>query len=127
MAGKISNFFREYIFIISIILTIVGLLILIDGAIGIWYPDTMKDLYGVDDEFVKWSTYFLIVGFIIFAFGVWYLYSYLKNKKFILEEIETNKRSEFLKKHGELKIAVKGMPKKYRKMLKDKEEELKVK
>jgi len=77
-------------------------------------------------EYQDWSSYLLILGFIVFGFGIWYLYSYSKDRKFILEEMETNKRSELIKKHNELKVAVKHMPSKYKKMLKDKEDELKI-
>ncbi|HDQ15732.1 MAG TPA: hypothetical protein ENN45_01585 [Bacteroidetes bacterium] len=128
MAGKISGFFREYVLFFSIILTIIGLFTFFMGVIWNWfrkvnlgfYTDIIHDLEG-------WNTYLLFIGFIILIIGVWYLYSYLKNKKFIMEELETNKRSEFLKKHSELKITVKKMPKKFQKMLTEKEEELKVK
>ena len=44
-----------------------------------------------------------------------------------LEELRTNKRSEIIKMHAELKSVVKHLPSKYRKMLKDKEKELSIK
>ena len=125
MAGKISNFLREYVLIFSIILTFIGLITFIMGVLWIWFRDSIN----VDfiNNLREWNTYLLFVGFIILITGVYYLYTFLKNKKFILEEIETNKRSEFLKKHAELKLVVKKMPKKYRTILRDKEKELKVK
>lgn len=126
MAGKITNFFRETQFIFSIILTVLGFIILFVGASGYWYKD-FWDTINLSHEFFEWSLYLLIIGFIVFAAGVWYLYNFLKNRKFVLDEIKTNKRSELLKKHAELKTTAKYMPSKYRKMLKDKEEELKIK
>jgi len=122
MAGKITNFFREAQFIFSTILTILGFIVLYIGATGIWY----QDFCILPEEFFNWSLYLLIIGFIVFIAGVWYLYNFLKNRKFVLDEIKTNKRSELLKKHAELKSTVKHMPSKYRKLLKDKEEELKI-
>ena len=50
----------------------------------------------------------------------------LKPLKILLDELRTNKRSELLKKHSELKNIVKHLPKKYQKLLKDKEEELSI-
>jgi hypothetical protein len=44
----------------------------------------------------------------------------------VLEELNTNKRSEFLKKHVEIKQKIKNLPSKYQKMLKEKEEELQI-
>jgi len=126
MAGRITNFFRELAFPFSIILTILGLIILIIGSTGIWFSDIPEETLNLTEDILEWSPYFLIIGFIIFLTGIWYLYSYLKNRKFILEELETNKRSELLKKHAELKNTVKHMPSKYQKMLRAKEEELKI-
>lgn len=125
MAGKITSFLREYVLIFSTILTIVGVLTFFMGVIWTWFR---KD---VNIDFINnlggWNTYLLFIGFILLITGVWYLYSFFKNKKFILEELKTKKRSEFLKKHSELKVVVKKMPKKFQTMLKEKEEELKVK
>ena len=126
MAGRITGFFREFVITFSIILTVLGIFVIFIGALGIQFPDIAKDIFNFTDEFLEWSFYLLIIGFIIFAAGIWYLYSYLKNRKFILEEIKTNKRSELLKKHGELKNIVRHMPSKYQRMLEDKEEELKI-
>ena len=127
MAGKITNFLREFKLIFSGLLTIFGIIVFFIGAMGIWFQDIPKDMLGFTTELLEWSPYFLIIGFILLAFGIWYLYSFFRDRKFILEEIKTNKRSEFVKKHAELKSIVKRMPKKYRKMLKDKEKELKIK
>jgi uncharacterized membrane protein YbaN (DUF454 family) len=126
MAGRITNFFRELVFPFSIILIILGVIILIIGITGIWYSDFPAVTLNLTEDILEWSPYFLIIGFIIILTGIWYLYSYLKNRKFILDELETNKRSELLKKHAELKNTVKHMPSKYQKMLKAKEEELKI-
>ena len=123
MAGKITNFFRETQFGVSIILTILGFIVLFTGAASYWF----KDFCILPENYYAWGFYLLVVGFVVFVAGVWYLYSFLKNRKFILEEIKTNKRSELLRRHAELKSTVKYMPSKYQKMLKDKEEELKIK
>jgi hypothetical protein len=126
MAGRITTFFRELVFPFSIILMILGLIILFIGSTGIWFSDIPAVTLNLTEDILEWSPYFLIIGFILFLTGIWYLYSYLKNRKFILNELETNKRSELLKKHAELKNTVKHMPSKYQKMLNAKEEELKI-
>ncbi|MCK4996168.1 MAG: hypothetical protein KAR55_04700 [Thermoplasmatales archaeon] len=126
MGGRITGFFREFVLAFSIILTILGIIVIFIGATAIWFKDIPEDLLNLSKDFLFWKEYLLIIGFIIFAAGIWYLYSYLKNRKFILEEIKTNKRSELLKKHGELKNTVRHMPSKYQRMLEDKEEELKI-
>jgi len=127
MAGKITNFFRELQLVFSIILTILGFIILFLGVAGIWYKDFSENTLNLSPEFLNWSLYLLIIGFIVFIAGIWYLYSYIKNRKFILEEIKTNKRSELLKKHTEIHNIARHMPSKYQKKLSDKEEELKIK
>lgn len=125
MSGKITNFFREFKLFFSIIAIIVGFMIFLIGLSGTLI-ESLKNIFGFFNDYWEWSIYLLILGFIVLAAGIWYLYSFLKDRKFILEELETNKRSELLKKHIELKTAVKHMPSKYRKMLKEKEDELKI-
>lgn len=124
MSGKITGFFREYIFGLSIITFIVGLALLILSLIHYFLAEYQPEFI---ENLGEWNFYLVLIGLIIFAFGVYYLYSYLKNRKFVLEEFKTNKRSELLKKHSELKDTVRYMPSKYKKMLKEKEEELRIK
>ena len=128
MSGKISGFLREYVLGLSIITIVVGFLLLFMGVIWYWLKDLRLGFY--TDAILSlqdWNAYILVLGVIVFGIGVYYLYSYLKKRKFVLKEIDTNKRSEFLKKHIELKDAVKHLPSKYKEMLKEKEEELRVK
>lgn len=127
MSGKIAGFFREYIFGLSIVTMIVGLLVLFIGILGIWFADDAQDLLNITKEVTDWCPYVLIIGLIVFGAGLYYLYSFIKNKNFVLEEIETNKRSEFLKRHSDLKDSVRYLPSKYKEMLKEKEKELKIK
>jgi len=127
MSGKITRFLREYVLIFSSILTILGIILLFIGITGVWYVDIAKELMNLSDDFLKWSFYLLALGFIVFVIGAYYLYVYLKNRKFILKELQTNKRSELTKRHAELKTTVKHMPSKYQKMLKEKERELRLK
>ena len=126
MSGKISSFLREYILIFSIIVSVLGFFVIFLGASGIWFQDVSTDILKLTDDFLKWSPYLLVIGFIILGIGLYYLYGYLKNRKFVLEELKTNKRSELLKRHSELKDTVKRMPSKYKKMLNAKEEELRI-
>ena len=126
MAGKITNFFREYKMFFSIIMLILGLIIFLIGLAGTLI-DSLKNIFSFFNSYWDWSIYLLIIGFIFLAAGIWYLYTYLKDRKFIYNELETNKRSEFLKKHNELKSIVKHMPSKYQKMVKNKEKELNIK
>ena len=122
MKIKISGFLRENIFILSIITIIIGIIILLIGILGVFFQDIpfMPDL-------VSWSLYILIIGIIIFGTGLYYLYMFMSKKNFIIKEIEKNKRSEFIKKHAELKNSVKYLPSKYKEILKQKEKELKIK
>ncbi|KYK30858.1 MAG: hypothetical protein AYK22_02890 [Thermoplasmatales archaeon SG8-52-3] len=126
MASKITEFFREYVVIFSILLAIIGFFVLFIGIIG-FFEDHPLNFLNISDDILSWNLYFLIIGFIILGTGIWYLYSYYKNRKFILEEIKTNKRSEIIKMHAELKSVVKHLPSKYKKMLNEKEEELNIK
>ncbi|MCK4332898.1 MAG: hypothetical protein KAV40_04900 [Thermoplasmatales archaeon] len=129
MMSKIIRFMREYVFGLSIITMIIGLFLLFMGVLWFWFNDIVIENSSL--EFIanleNLNAYLLVAGLIIFGIGLYYLYSYLNNRKFALEELRTDKRSEFLKKHNELKNIVKYLPSKYQKMLKDKEDELRVK
>ena len=124
MAGKITGFLREYSFGLSNILFIVGLVLLLLSLIHYFLTEYQPEFI---ENLEDWNLYLAIIGFIVFAFGAYYLYIYLKNRKFVLDELKTNKRSELLKKHSELKDTVRYLPSKYKKMLKDKENELRIK
>ena len=123
MSGKIGNIIQEYIFGLSILSAIIGLIVLIFGVLEMWMPNVIN----LQEDVSSWSLYILIAGFIIFITGIWYLTAFLKNKKFLLKELETKKRSEFMKRHAELQEAARHLPSKYKKMLSEKEASLKIK
>ncbi len=127
--SKIIRFMREYVFGLSIITMIIGLFLLFMGVLWFGLRNIVEDnnVLQFISNLEDWNAYLLVAGLIIFGIGLYYLYSYLNNRKFALEELRTDKRSEFLKKHNELKNIVKYLPSKYQKMLKDKEDELRVK
>ena len=128
MTGKISGFLGEYVLGLSIITTIIGLFLLFMGIIWYWFKGLKLSFYtDTITKLADWNAYLFIAGFVILIVGVWYLYSYTKHRKFVLKEIKTNKRSELLKKHGELEDTVKHLPSKYKKMVDEKAEELRVK
>ena len=127
MSGKITGFFREYIFGLSIVAMIVGLIVLFIGVLGMWFGDVAKDLLNLTDDAIAWGLYVLIIGLIVFGTGIYYLYGFIVKKKFVLEEFQTNKRSELLKRHSELKESVRHLPSKYKEMVKEKEKELRIK
>ena len=125
---KITALLREYVVGLSIIIMICGFVLLIMGVLWYWFRDALEN---GSLQFIRdlgdWNAYLLVGGLIIFGIGLYYIYSYITKRKFVLEEIKTNKRSEFLKKHKELKGTVKHLPSKYQKMVKDKEKELEIK
>ena len=126
MSGKIGNIIREYVFGLSILGTIVGLIVLIFGLAMTFNIDLLTSAIGLS-KVLNWGLYVVIVGFIFLLAGIWYLYTFIKDKRFLMEEIQTNKRSEFMKRHGELQDAARRLPSKYRQMLSEKETSLKIK
>ena len=127
MTGKITGFLREYTLGLSVITMIIGLKLFLMGIIWYWFKDLKLSFYtDIINRLADLNFYVLIAGFIILIIGIWYLYSYTKHRRFVLKEIKTNKRSELLKKHGELEDNVKHLPSKYRKMLEEKKEELRI-
>ncbi|MBU0498328.1 MAG: hypothetical protein KKC68_05940 [Candidatus Thermoplasmatota archaeon] len=126
MAGKLTNFLREYVFTLSILLIILGLVLLILSILGL-QNITLGGILTSITSLNLWNAYILVFGLIILAFGIYYQHSFQKNKRFILKELETNKRSELCKRHKEIHRRIKHLPSKYQKMLSDKEKELNIK
>ena len=127
MFEGIGRILREYIFGLSIILTIIGVIVLFIGIFGILWEDMMIYELGLSPEVLNWSLYIIIVGVIVFLFGVWYLYTYIINKRILNEGLQTNKRSEFVKNHAELRKCARRLPSCYLEELRDKEKHFKIK
>ena len=126
---KIVELLREGAFVLSILVSVCGFVLLFMGVLWYWFKDILvgNNSLGFIYNLGEWNAYLLVAGIIILSIGIYYIYSYITKRKFVLKEIKTNKRSEFLKKHKELKGTVKHLPSKYQKMVKDKEKELKIK
>lgn len=129
MSGRITRFLREYIFALSILTIIPGVFFMFMGIVFLFFLDIAKpedsvlhfiDIIGI------WNDYILVAGLIIFGMGVYYLYSFLSKRKYVLEELRTDKRSEILKKRIKLQNTVKRLPSKYQRMLLEKEEEFNI-
>ena len=52
---------------------------------------------------------------------------FFKKRKFVIDELKIDKRSEILKKRNKLESTVKHLPSKYQRMLTDKEDEFNIK
>jgi uncharacterized membrane protein YiaA len=130
MSGKITLFLREYVMVFSIIITIIGILLLFMGVAYYWIRSLVEPattpLHFIN-TLQEWNAYILVAGIVIFSIGVYYIYSFLKKRKFVLDELRTDKRSEILKKRNKLEATTKHLPSKYQRMLTQKEEELNIK
>jgi hypothetical protein len=127
MSGKIVGFLREYVLALSILTLIPGILFMFMGVVYVFFisiaEPTNSLLHFIKDPIGIWNDYILVAGLIIFGIGVYYLYSYFTKRKYVLDELKTDKRSEILKKRSKLESTVKKLPSKYQKMLSEKEEE----
>ncbi len=127
MSGRIVGFLREYVLALSILTIIPGILFMFMGVVYLFFisiaEPTNSLLHFIKDPIGIWNDYILVAGLIIFGIGVYYLYSYFTKRKYVLDELKTDKRSEILKKRSKLESTVKKLPSKYQKMLSEKEEE----
>lgn len=105
----------------SLLGLILGILATSMGALWILLPDTATTIELLN-QIGDWNYWILLGGIIVLFAGIYYLYSYIKNKTFLQEEITAERRSEFIKKHKELKAAARNLPCKYQDMLKEAEE-----
>ncbi len=130
MSGRIIGFLREYILGLSILTIIPGVVFIFMGVVYLFFisiaEPTNSLLHFIKDPLDVWNDYILVAGLIIFGIGVYYLYSYLNKRKFVLDELKTDKRSEILKKRSKLEATVKHLPSKYQRMLSEKEEEFNI-
>jgi len=129
MSGRIIGFLREYILGLSILTIIPGVVFMFMGVVFLFFNSIgepanslLHFIYVLD----VWNDYVLVAGLIIFGIGVYYLYSYMNKRKFLLDELKTDKRSEILKKRSKLEATVKHLPSKYQRMLSEKEEEFNI-
>jgi hypothetical protein len=130
MLEKLVKFLREYVLVFSGILIIFGLFFLLMGVFWILFNDLVNNtsfLFHFVVTFKEWNWYFLIFGLIMLGIGLYYVYSFVKKRRFVIKEIKTDKRSEILKKRREIESAAKHLPTKYQNMLAEKEEELNIK
>jgi hypothetical protein len=129
MSGRITGFLREYILGLSILTIIPGIIFIFMGVVFVFFNsigEPANSLLHFIYVLAVWNDYILVAGLIIFGIGVYYLYSYLNKRKFVLDELKTDKRSEILKKRGKLESTVKHLPSKYQRMLSEKEEEFNI-
>jgi hypothetical protein len=130
MSGRIIGFLQEYILGLSILTIIPGVVFIFMGVVYLFFihiaEPTKSLLHFIKEPLGVWNDYILVAGLIIFGIGVYYLYSYLNKRKFVLDELKTDKRSEILKKRNKLEATVKRLPSKYQRMLSEKEEEFNI-
>jgi hypothetical protein len=129
MSGRITWFLREYVLALSILTIIPGIVFIFMGIVFLFFNsigEPANSLLHFIYVLNVWNDYILIAGLIIFGIGVYYLYSYRTKRKYVLDELETDKRSEILKRRSKLESTAKHLPSKYQRMLSEKEEELNI-
>jgi len=109
----------------SLLIFVIGLVFLISSVVWLFFRETNLSLISnLSRFFGYWNYYLIVVGIVLLFVGGWYSYDYIKKKRYLLEEIKTERKSEFVKKRAELEAIVKKLPKKYERMLREKEEKL---
>ena len=130
MSGRIIGFLREYVLGLSILTIILGAIFCFMGVVYLFFINIAEPvnspIHFIKDPIGIWNDYILIAGLIILGVGVYYIYSYITKRKYVLDELKTDKRSEILKKRSKLESTVKKLPSKYQKMLTEKEEEFNI-
>jgi putative Mn2+ efflux pump MntP len=130
MSGRIVGFLREYILALSILIIIPAAIFIFMGVVYLFFikiaEPTNSFLHFIKEPIGIWNDYILIAGLIILGIGVYYLYSFITKRKYVLDELKTDKRSEILKKRSKLESTVKQLPSKYQKLLTEKEEEFNI-
>jgi hypothetical protein len=130
MSGRIVGFIREYVLLLSILIMIPAIIFIFMGVVYVFFINiaepTNSILHFIKDPVGIWNDYILVAGLIILGIAIYYIYSYFSKRKFLLDELQTDKRSELLKKRAKLESTVKHLPKKYQMMLEEKEDEFNI-
>lgn len=130
MSGRITGFLREYVLGLSILIMIPAAIFIFMGVVYLFFIEIAEPLdsplHFIKDPLGIWNDYILIVGLIFLGIGVYYLYSFLTKRKFVLDELKTDKRSELIKMRSKLESTVKHLPSKYHRMLTEKKEEFNI-
>jgi hypothetical protein len=130
MSGRIIGFLREYVLVLSILILIPATVFIFMGVVYLFFikftDPVTSPLHFIKTPVGIWNDYILVAGLIILGIGVYYLYSFFTKRKYVLDELKTDKRSEILKKRSKLESTVKQLPSKYQKMLTDKEDEFNI-
>jgi hypothetical protein len=130
MSGRIVGFLREYVLALSILILIPAAIFIFMGVVYLFFINfadpVTSPLHFIKDPIGIWNDYILIAGVIILGISLYYLYSFITKRKYVLDELKTDKRSEILKKRSKLESTVKQLPSKYQKMLSDKEDEFNI-
>ncbi len=122
------SIFREYIVSMSIVSIVLGAIMLTMGTIWLWFSDVkLGGFTDVIENLQYWNDYLFVVGITLLLIGAWYVYDFIRKRRFLLEEIKTDRRSDLIKKKIELEEAVKKLPSKYEKIYNKKKKELKIK
>ena len=117
----IRKILREYIFVLSILIIATGVILVSIGIIGIWFSNLNLGMFiDIIHTIGGYISYVFVAGIIVLGIGTWYLYDFLIKRKRFLKEIDTSKRSEFIKKHVEMGELAKTLPSKYKKMFEEK-------
>ena len=122
---KIWKVWREVRFPVSLFVLALGIILFISGLVWMfWREAELGPISDLAKFFGGWNYYLLVIGIVLIPIGGWYSYDYIKKKRFLLEELKTDRKSELVKKKGELESVVKALPKRYERMLREKEEKL---
>ena len=106
---KIEDYFKDFMFQISALGTIVGGILTFIGIIGVffetksWVEDNV-----VFEKIGDFDLWFLGLGALLLMFSVFYLYDYLDSKKKFEEYVDTPSKSKILHNFDEIdKLAYK--------------------
>jgi len=109
----------------SLLILILGIIFFVSSVVWLFFREADLGLASkLSSFFGDWNYYLIVVSIVLLFVGGWYSYDYIKKRKYLLEELKTDRKSELVKKKAELESIVKRLPKKYERMLREKEEKL---
>lgn len=112
----------------SAAITGAGIILLALGIWGIWFSEGAPAfIRSITEPNPRWDVLFFIAGILIVLGAGWEFGDLLVARKRLLKILDTKKRSDLMQKKDEIKECLSLLPKRYEKMVEDKEKELGIK
>lgn len=93
-----KRIFRDFKLELEVFVFIIGLILLIIGITGVFFPDNSPDfLKSIHRDFGGWIYWSAFGGFLLVLIGGWYMVDNLRKRREFEKLMETDSKAKFIK------------------------------